>query len=126
MKLEMSNFKFSQKEDSTKDFYKQRPINDTSMIEVNKVVLSDKVSCNNGKDCRYIAGYQVDGIVILLFIKTPKNIFSYGELQYEKNSIYALSFVFSEWGSGKGWVLQYKKTWNEAESKLFENWQQNL
>ena len=96
MKLEMSNFKFSQKEDSTKDFYKQRPINDTSMIEVNKVVLSDKVSCNNGKDCRYIAGYQVDGIVILLFIKTPKNIFSYGELQYEKNSIYALSFVFSE------------------------------
>ena len=53
--------KFGQKEVTTKDFYGQRQITDIFMIEVNKVVVSDKVPCNNGKDSRYIVGYQVDG-----------------------------------------------------------------
>ena len=35
-------FKFSQKEATTKDFYKQRQITDLFMIYLNKVVLSDK------------------------------------------------------------------------------------
>ena len=87
----MFNFRFGQKKDAPKDFYKQRQINDIFMIDVNKVVLSDKVSCNNGKDCRYIVGYQVDHIIAPLLIKTPKNIFSY-VLQYEKSSAYAMSF----------------------------------
>ena len=52
--------KFGQKEVTTKDFYGQRQITDIFMIEVNKVVVSDKVPCNNGKDSRYIVGYQVD------------------------------------------------------------------
>ena len=68
---------FGQKEVTTKDFYGQRQkITDIFTIDVNKTAVSDKVSCNNGKDCRYIVGYQADGALILLFIKTPKNIFS--------------------------------------------------
>ena len=58
---------------------RQRQITDISTIDVNKGVLSDKVLCNNGKDCRHIVGYQIDGALIPLFIKTPKNIFSYGK-----------------------------------------------
>ena len=53
--------KFGQKEVTTKDFYEQRQITDIFRIDVNRVVISDKVPCNNGKDCRYIVGYQVDG-----------------------------------------------------------------
>ena len=53
-------------------------------MNVNRVVVSDKVSCNNGKDWHYIVGYQVDEVLIPLFIKTPKNIFSYGMSQYDK------------------------------------------
>ena len=64
--------KFGQKEVTTKEFYGQRQISNTFTIDVNKVVVSDKVSCNNGKDHRYIVGYQVDGAPIPLFIKTPK------------------------------------------------------
>ena len=45
--------KFGQKEVTTKDFFEQRQIT----IDVNKAVVSDKVPCNNGKDCRYIVGY---------------------------------------------------------------------
>ena len=66
------------------------------MIDVNKLVLSEKVPCNNGKDCRYIVGYQVDEALMPLFIKTSKNIFSYGVSQYDKNSAYTMSFNVSE------------------------------
>ena len=110
-------FKFGQKEVTTKDFYGQRQITDIFRIDVNRVVISDKVPCNNGKDCRYIVGYQVDKSLIPLFIKTPKNIFSYGVSQYDKNSAYTMSFNVSE---EKEWVSQYKKIWNEVESQLFE------
>ena len=43
-------------------------------ITVNKVVVSDKVQCNNGKDWQYIVGYQVDGkTIVALLNKTPEN-----------------------------------------------------
>ena len=79
--------------------------------------------CSNGKDCRYIVGCQVDGETILpLFIKTPKNIFSDGVSQYDKNSAYTMSFNVSD---ASEWVFQYKNISNEVESQLFENWQQD-
>ena len=109
--------KFGQKEVTTKDFYGQRQITNIFTIDINKVVISDKVQYNNGKDCRCIVGYQVDGVLVPLFIKTPKNIFSYGVSQYDKNSAYTMSFNVSE---EKGWVSQYKKIWNETESHFFE------
>ena len=84
--------KFGQKEVTAKDFYGQRQITDIFTMDLNKLVVSDKVPCNNGKDCHYIVGYQVDETLIPLFIKTPKNIFSYGVLQYNKNSAYTMSF----------------------------------
>ena len=57
--------KFGQKEVTTKDFFEQRQIT----IDVNKAVVSDKVPCNNGKDCRYIVGCQVNELVIPLRCK---------------------------------------------------------
>ena len=109
--------KFGQKEVTTKDFYGQRQITDIFTMDVNKLVISDKVPCNNGKDCRYVVGYQVDGAPAPLFIKTPKNIFSYGVSQYDKNSVYIMSFNISK---EKKWMSQYKRIWNEVESQLFE------
>ena len=77
--------KFGQKEVTTKDFHGQRQITDLFTIDINRVVVSDKVSCNNGKDCRYIAGYQVNEALIPLFIKMPKDILSCDVSQYNKN-----------------------------------------
>ena len=76
-------FKYGQKEVTSKDFYGRRQITDIFMIGVNKLVVSDKVPANNGKDCRYIVGYQIDEALIPLFIKTPKNCFSCGMSQYD-------------------------------------------
>ena len=109
--------KFGQKEVTTKDFYGQRQITDIFTMDANKLVISEKVPCKNGKDCRYIVGYQVDRGLIPLFIKAPKKIFSYGVSQYDKNSAYAMSFNVSE---EKEWMSQYKKIWNEVGSQLFE------
>ena len=109
--------KFGQKEVTIKDFYGQRQITYIFKIDVNKLVVSDKVPSNNGKDYRYVAGYQADGVTVPLFIRTPKNIFSHGVSQYDKNSAYTMSFNVSE---EKEWVSQYKKIWNEVESQLFE------
>ena len=114
----MFSFKFGHKEVASKDFHKQRQITDILTIDVNKVMVSDKVSCNNGKDWWYIAVYQVDGeTIMLLFIETPKNLFSYETSQYDKSSAYTISFNVSEI---LAWVLQYKNIWNEVESQLFE------
>ena len=94
-------FKFGQKEVINKDFYGQRQITEIFTIDVNKVVVSDKVTCKYGKDCRYILGYQVNEALIPLLIKTPKGIFSYGVSQYDKNSASTMSFNVSE---KKRWV----------------------
>ena len=88
--------KFGQKEVANKDLYGQRQITDIFTIDVNKLVISDKVPCNNGKYCRYIVGYQADGVLIPLFIKTSKIIFSHDVSQYDKNSAYTMSFNVSE------------------------------
>ena len=109
--------KFVQKEVATKDFYGQRQITDIFTIDVNRVVISHKVPCNNGKDCRYIVAYQLHEALIPLFIKTTKNIFSYGVSQYDKNSAYTISFNVSE---EKRWLVQCKKIWNKVESQFFE------
>ena len=109
--------KCGQKEVKAEDFYKERQTTNIFTIDVNKLVVSDKVSCISGKDCRYIVGYQVDGTLIPLFIRTPKNIFSYGLSQYDKNSVYTMSFSVFQ---ANEWVPQYKKIWNEVGSQLFD------
>ena len=49
--------KFGQKDITTKNFYGQRRLTDIFTIDINKVVISDKILCNNGQDYRYIVGY---------------------------------------------------------------------
>ena len=74
----MPSFKFVQKEIASKGFNKEIQVTGILTIDTNKVVLSHKVSCNNGKDWWYIVGYRVRGeTILLLLIKTPNNIFSF-------------------------------------------------
>ena len=114
--------KFGQKEVTNKDFYGQRQITGIFTIDVNRVVVSNEVLCNNGKGCRYIVGYQVDGALIPLFIKTPKNIFSYGVSQYDKNSAYTMSFIVSEKKSG---CLNIKRFGMRLSHSYLKKWRQN-
>ena len=89
---------------------------------INKLVISDKVPCNNRKDCRYVVGYQVDGTPAPLFIKMPKNIFSYGVSQYGRNSAYIMSFNISK---EKEWMSQYKRFGMKLSHSYLKNWRRN-
>lgn len=110
----MPSFKFGK----IKGFHKQRQVTDIFTIDINKVVLSNKVSCNNGMNWRYIIGYQVDRVTVIpLFMKTSKNIFIYCVPQYDKNSAYAMLFNVPKVPE---WVLQYRNIWNKVELQLFE------
>ena len=61
----MSTFKFGQAEAASNDFDKQKQVTDIFTININTGV-SERVSCKNGKDWRYIVDYQVDGKTIIL------------------------------------------------------------
>ena len=65
-------FKSGQKGVTVKDFYRQKQITDIFTINVNKVAVSDKVPCSNGKVCCNIVGYRVDGARTPLLIKMLK------------------------------------------------------
>ena len=66
---------------------------DLFKINRNTVVVLDRVSTNNGNNWQYIANYQVDRKTIIpLFIKTPKNINSYGVSQNDSKSNYIMLF----------------------------------
>ena len=64
--------KFGLKEVTIKNFYGKKQITDIFTININRLVVSDKVPSNNGKDSRYFVGYQADGAPIPLFIKHLK------------------------------------------------------
>ena len=115
-------FKFGQKNVTAKDFCRQRQITDVFTIDVNKVVVSDKVPCNNGKDCRYIVGYQVKKALIPQFIKTPKNIFSYGVSQSDKTLLIQCHLMFLTRRSG---FLSVKRFRMMLSPNCLKNLQQN-
>ena len=93
-------------------------------VDVNKAVVSNRLPCNNGKDWRYIVGYQVDGETIMpLFTTTSTNTCSCGESQYGKNSAYTMSFNVSEVPE---WMFHYQNIWNEVELQFFEKLAKSL
>lgn len=73
--IKMPSFKFSKIEIEFKNFRKQKRVTDVFKSMLTEVV-SNTVACNNGKNWRYIVGYQVEEkSIIPLFINAPKNIF---------------------------------------------------
>ena len=114
----MSVFQFGQVSIASKEFYKHKQITDLNTIDYDRIVVSDVVSCNNGKDKRYIVGYQVDSQIIPLYIKTPKKVFSYGVSQYNANAAHTMSFNVDD---HKEWAEKYEKLWEAVECQIFEN-----
>ena len=115
--------KFGQRLVTTKDFHGQRQITYMFMIDVNNVVVSDKVTCNNGKDYRYIVGYQVDGMLILFFIKTPKDIYIFMVCHNARKALSRQCHSMSL--REKGECLNIKRFGMRLSHSYLKNWQQN-
>ena len=103
------SFKFAQVSVSSKDFYKRKQFTDLCSLDYDKVVVSDPIQCNNGKDKRCVMGCETSNGIIPLYIKTPKNVFNNGVRQCSENSEYTMSFDFN---AHKDWVEKYKLVWD--------------
>ena len=105
----MSFYKFGQVTISSKEFYEAVVI-DIKTLNIANIVVSDPITDNkNGK--RYIIGYNIDGKIVALRIKTPKNIYSYGV------SKWCMSFNLE---AHDEWLENYKKIWEAVEAQLFQ------
>ena len=83
---------FGQTAIDCKDFYKRKGISDIYSLDLDKIVVSNNIPCNKGKDQRYVVGYEDDGEIVPLYIKTPPKVFSYGVSQYSENSAWTMGF----------------------------------
>ena len=69
----MSSCKFGQVTVSSKPFYEAIDI-DSKTLNVDNIVVSDPI-IDNKKGKRYIIGYNIEGKIVALRIKTPKNVY---------------------------------------------------
>lgn len=57
---------------ASKKFHKHGKLTDVLMMNVKKVVLSDRVSCDKDKDYRYFVGYEAyTKMIIFLYFRKP-------------------------------------------------------
>ena len=112
----MSFYKFGQVTISSKEFYEAVVI-DIKTLNIANIVVSDPITDNNKNGKRYIIGYNIDGKIVALRIKTPKNIYSYGVSKYTESSKWCMSFNLE---THDEWMENYKKIWEAVEAQLFQ------
>ena len=111
----MSFYKFGQVTISSKEFYEAVVIN-IKTLNIDNIVVSDPV-LDNKKGKRYIIGYNIDGKIVALRIKTPKNVYSYGVSQYSETSKWCMSFNLE---AHNEWMVKYRQIWEAVEAQLFQ------
>ena len=113
--LEREMLQFGQKSVESKDFYRTKKI--IYIVDPDKIVVSKSIPCNNGKDQRYVVGYEDSEKIIPLYITTPPKVFSYGVSHYSKNSAWTMAFNVED--HKERWQKGYRKVWNTVEDQLF-------
>ena len=111
----MSFYKFGQVTISSKEFYGAFVI-DIKTLNIANIVVSDPIT-DNKKGKRYIIGYNIDGKIVALRIKTPKNVYSYGVSKYTESSKWCMSFNLE---THNEWMENYRKIWEAVEAQLFQ------
>lgn len=94
------------------------------MVDISKLLVPGRESCNNGKEWWCIGGYQVDEkITIPIFANITENISSYGVSQYYKSLGYSVLFNVSEiteWAHNRR-AYRYMQT----KLKIWKNYNKN-
>ena len=105
--------KFGQIEIESKKF--------NSIYEVQKDVDLEKIRVSEGvvankHDTRFIIGYEVEpGIIVPLYIRTPKDCLSSGVSRFNDSSPWKMGFNV---GEDEAWVEQYEAIWWRICEKL--------
>ena len=112
----MSSYIFGQVTVSSKQFYGSIDI-DIKTLNVDNIVISDPIT-DDKKGKRYIIGYNIDGKIVALRIKTPKNVYSYGVSKYTETSKFCMCFNLE---GHDEWIKKYEKIWGGVEAQLFQS-----
>ena len=112
----MSTYKFGQVTVSSKQFYESIDI-DINTLNIDNIVISDPI-VDNKKGKRYIVGYNINGKIIALRIKTPKNVYSSGVSKYTETSKWCMCFNLE---GHNEWIKKYEKIWAAVEAQLFQS-----
>ena len=102
-KCTINMYKFGQISISSKDFNREYQVQ--KYVDLEKIRVSEGVVANRC-DTRYIVGYEVKpGVIVPLYIKTPKDCFSSGVSRYNDSSPWKMGFNVRE---NEAWVQQYE------------------
>ena len=85
-------------------------------VDLEKIRISEGVVANK-RDTRYTLGYEVEpGVIVPLYIKTPKDCLSSGVSRFNEASPWKMGFNVSE---DEAWVEQYEAIWRRV-CKFFD------
>ena len=107
-------YKFGQIEIESKKF--------NSVYQVQKDVDCEKIRISEGVvankyDTRYTIGYETEpGVIVSLYVKTPKDCLSSGISRFNEASPWKMGFNVS---GDEDWVGDYKAIWMAIEERLF-------
>ena len=102
-KCTINMYKFGQISISSKDFNSEYQVQKD--VDLMKIRVSEGVVANRC-DIRYIVGYEVKpGVIVPLYIKTPKDCFSSGVSRHNDNSPWKMGFNV---GEDEAWVEKYE------------------
>ena len=106
-------YKFGQIEIESKKFnsiYEVQKDIDLGRIRVSEGVVANRC------DTRFIIGYEIElGVIVPLYIKTPKSCFSSGVGRYNESSPLKMGFYVME---DEAWMMQYVAVWETVEELL--------
>ena len=113
----MSFYKFGQVTVSSKEFYEAIDI-DIKTLNIDNILVSDPI-LDNKKGKRYIIGYNIEGKIVALRIKTPIRMCT---LMVFRNTVKHQNGVCLLILEGHDeWVEKYKKIWEAVEAQLFQS-----
>ena len=105
-------------------FHRQKHVIEIFTIDVNKFVVSDRVSCSYGKCWRYIVEYQLDGQTIILFsVKIPKIYLVMIYLNTTITELIQCPSMFLSFHSG---CFTMEISQMRLSCSYLKSWQQNL
>ena len=115
-KCTIKMYKFGQIPISSKEFNSVYRV--AKNVDLEKIRVSEGVAVNSRCDTRFIIGYETEpGVIVPLYIKTPKDCFSSGVSRYNESSPWKMSFNLRE---DEAWMHQYAVIWETIEELLGE------
>ena len=111
-----NNINFGNKKIKISDFYKNKKIFNIDGIDVDKILVSKKVSYSKNNSFKYFIGYNDNDIIRPLFVKLPQTTSYINKSKDKKTKI--TTATMSLMAKDKQLFKNYNKIWEKIESLM--------